>query len=117
MQAMPDKIRFDDAFMQGSGVWLRCSRCGHVYFQENPLMKAGDRFAIRTGQILSEEAYSPRKKARSCRQNPHPSVIGMKTVFILLIKSRRQKKYLNEEINLDIEKTPEESISGENDRS
>ena len=33
------KFKFDDAFMQGSGVWLRCSRCGHVYFQENPLMK------------------------------------------------------------------------------
>ena len=33
------KFRFDDSMMQGSGVWLRCSRCGHVYFQENPLMK------------------------------------------------------------------------------
>ena len=33
------KFKFDDTLMQGSGVWLRCSRCGHVYFQENPLMK------------------------------------------------------------------------------
>jgi len=30
------KFRFDDSLMQGNGVWLRCSRCGHVYFQENP---------------------------------------------------------------------------------
>lgn len=36
------KFRFDDAFMQGSGVWLRCSRCGHVYFQENPKKTAAD---------------------------------------------------------------------------
>ena len=33
------KFRFDDSLMQGNGVWLRCSRCGHVYFQENPLLK------------------------------------------------------------------------------
>lgn len=33
------KFRFDDSLMQGSGVWVRCSRCGHVYFQENPLAK------------------------------------------------------------------------------
>lgn len=31
------KFRFDDSNMQGSGIWLRCSRCGHVYFQENPM--------------------------------------------------------------------------------
>lgn len=33
------KFRFDDAHMQGNGIWLRCSRCGHVYFQENPRTK------------------------------------------------------------------------------
>ncbi|KFO67397.1 hypothetical protein ER57_10955 [Smithella sp. SCADC] len=33
------KFRFDDNLMHGAGVWLRCSRCGHVYFQENALMK------------------------------------------------------------------------------
>ncbi len=31
------KFRFDDAQMEGDGVWMRCSRCQHVFFQENPL--------------------------------------------------------------------------------
>jgi predicted Zn finger-like uncharacterized protein len=32
------KYTFDDTLMQGDGVWLRCSRCQHVFFQDNPLM-------------------------------------------------------------------------------
>jgi len=31
------KYIFDDALMQGDGVWMRCSRCQHVFFQDNPL--------------------------------------------------------------------------------
>ncbi|MEE9911693.1 MAG: zinc-ribbon domain-containing protein [Deltaproteobacteria bacterium] len=31
------KFRFDDAQMDGDGLWMRCSRCQHVFFQENPL--------------------------------------------------------------------------------
>lgn len=31
------KFRFDDAQMEGDGLWMRCSRCQHVFFQENPL--------------------------------------------------------------------------------
>jgi len=31
------QIKFDDALLcKGAVLWLRCSRCGHVYFQENP---------------------------------------------------------------------------------
>ena len=29
------KFRFDDAQMEGDGVWMRCSRCQHVFFQDN----------------------------------------------------------------------------------
>ena len=107
------KFKFDDALMQGNGVWLRCSRCGHVYFQENPLMKPETDLPSEPSKPLEEPIHA--EKARSCRRNPHPSAIGMQKVFILLIKSWRQKKYLNEEINLDIEETPEESISRENE--
>ncbi|MBP1711455.1 MAG: putative rane protein [Deltaproteobacteria bacterium] len=32
------KFRFDDLNMEGDGLWMRCSRCHHVFFQENPLM-------------------------------------------------------------------------------
>ena len=31
------KYAFDDALMQGDGVWMRCSRCQHVFFLDNPL--------------------------------------------------------------------------------
>ena len=31
------KYTFDDAMMQGDGVWMRCSRCQHVFFQDNTL--------------------------------------------------------------------------------
>jgi predicted Zn finger-like uncharacterized protein len=31
------KYTFDDALMQGDGVWMRCSRCQHVFFRDNPL--------------------------------------------------------------------------------
>jgi len=32
------KFRFDDLNMEGDGLWMRCSRCHHVFYQENPLM-------------------------------------------------------------------------------
>ena len=30
------RFRFDDMLMTGEGVWVRCSRCQEVFFQENP---------------------------------------------------------------------------------
>jgi predicted Zn finger-like uncharacterized protein len=33
------RFRFDDTLIEGDGVWVRCSRCQHVFFQERP---AGD---------------------------------------------------------------------------
>ncbi len=30
------KFRFDDAQLEGDGIWMRCSRCQHVFFQDNP---------------------------------------------------------------------------------
>jgi len=31
------RFRFDDALIEGDGVWVRCSRCQEVFFQERPL--------------------------------------------------------------------------------
>jgi predicted Zn finger-like uncharacterized protein len=31
------KFRFDDAQIVDDGLWMRCSRCQHVFFQENPM--------------------------------------------------------------------------------
>ena len=33
------RFRFDENLMEGDGVWVRCSRCQHVFFQERT---AGD---------------------------------------------------------------------------
>jgi predicted Zn finger-like uncharacterized protein len=30
------RFRFDDALIEGDGVWVRCSRCQEVFFQEGP---------------------------------------------------------------------------------
>lgn len=30
------KYSFDDVLMQGDGVWMRCSRCQHVFFHDSP---------------------------------------------------------------------------------
>ena len=30
------RFRFDDTLIEGDGVWVRCSRCQHVFFQERP---------------------------------------------------------------------------------
>ncbi len=30
------KFRFDESQMEGDGLWMRCSRCQHVFFQDNP---------------------------------------------------------------------------------
>lgn len=31
------KFRFDESQMEGDGVWMRCGRCQHVFFHDNPL--------------------------------------------------------------------------------
>ena len=112
------KFKFDDALMQGSGVWLRCSRCGHVYFQENPLIKPETDLPSDLPSehvtVFSEEVIPAKKRAVLSTESP--SVVYRDADgFHSLDKVMETKKYLNEEINLDIEKTPVESISGENE--
>jgi len=107
------KFKFDDTLMQGSGVWLRCSRCGHVYFQENPLMKPETDLSSEPAKPV-EESIPVEKSAELSTQTP--SVVYRDADgFHSLDKVMESKKYLDEEINLDIEKTPEESIRGENE--
>jgi predicted Zn finger-like uncharacterized protein len=107
------KFKFDDTLMQGSGVWLRCSRCGHVYFQENPLMKPETDLPSEPAKPV-EESIPAENSAELSTESP--SVVYRDADgFHSLDKVMESKKYLNEEINLDVEKTPEESIRGENE--
>ena len=112
------KFKFEDALMQGSGVWLRCSRCGHVYFQENPLIKPETDLPSALPSeyvpVFSEEVIPTEKSADLSTESP--SVVYRDADgFHSLDKVMEAKKYLNEEINLDIEKTPGENITGENE--
>ena len=100
------KFRFDDNLMHGTGVWLRCSRCGHVYFQENHLMQPD-------ADLYSESAGSAEKSAELSMESPHVVYRDAEGLHSLG-KAAETRKYLDEEINLDVEKTSEEGISGEN---
>jgi hypothetical protein len=99
--------------MQGSGVWLRCSRCGHVYFQENPLMKPET--DLPSGPVTPVEESIPVEKSQELPDQSPSVVYRDADGFHSLDKVMEAKKYLNEEINLDIEKTPGENITGENE--
>ena len=107
------KFKFDDTLMQGGGAWLRCSRCGHVYFQENPLMKPETDLPSEPAKPVEESIPVEKSSELSTKS---PSVVYRDANgFHSLDKVMETKKYLNEEVNLDLERTPEESISGENE--
>jgi len=109
------KFKFDDAFMQGSGVWLRCSRCGHVYFQENPLLKPEKDLPSEPAKPAAEPIHEE-KSAELSTESPS---VGNRDAegFHSLDKVIEAKNNLNEEINLYIEETTEESVSGENEEA
>jgi len=107
------KFRFDDNLMHGTGVWLRCSRCGHVYFQENPLMKPETELPSEPAKS-AEESTPAGQSPESLTESPR-FVYRDADGFHSLDKAIETKKYLDEEISLDIEKKQEEDISGENE--
>lgn len=50
------KFRFADDLMEKDGVWLRCSRCQHVFFQDNPQnLKTGSEPAGKEYPVSPEE--------------------------------------------------------------
>lgn len=58
------KFRFDDSQITGDGLWMRCSRCQHVFFQDNPKklnMTAG---IGQTGPVSREPATSEKTTSR-----------------------------------------------------
>ncbi len=50
------KYRFDEALMEGRGVWVRCMRCREVFFQENPLPVDAE---LREASITADELSAP----------------------------------------------------------
>ncbi len=60
------KFRFADDLMEGEGVWLRCSHCQHVFFQDNPqTVKPGADPVDREGLFSVEETAPARASISS----------------------------------------------------
>jgi hypothetical protein len=104
--------------MQGSGIWLRCSRCGHVYFQENPHLKRTEPDYLveqepETEPVASEEKIVPEEKISKAHDDT-PSVFhrdehGMKSLDKIMAARKRG----SEEIDLDVEPSREEKAGKE----
>ena len=57
------KFRFDDLNMEGDGLWMRCSRCHHVFFQENPLKSHPSAVVQEVFPVFTKEAETEKASA------------------------------------------------------
>lgn len=103
------KFSFDDALMEGDGVWMRCSHCQHVFFQDNPhIVQPGEE--TMAGE---ESAPVPETSFESGAELPPAGVSisgGDEDVALFLDNVMKVKKNLNEELMLDIEKPASDVI-------
>lgn len=52
------KYRFDKSQIDGEGIWVRCSHCNTVFFQENPLAEVASLTdSIEPGEKIHEKTY------------------------------------------------------------
>ncbi len=108
------KFYFDDALMQGDGIWMRCSRCQHVFFQDNPLIvKEELETPLVPGSVFSEEPM-PGKESTDLTKEVPPVSDRDEDVVRFLDNVMEAKKTLNDKVNLEMEKTHRESIGKEN---
>ena len=66
------KFRFKDELMTGDGVWVRCSRCGHEFFEINTRPAASTLPAEETVKAKPDSAAVPGAEATAPRQEPAP---------------------------------------------
>jgi len=99
------KYRFTDELMEGDGIWMRCSRCQHVFFQENTQIK-------KTGtEPAAREEHLAEDKTMSLRRAP---VSGDdENAELFLDDVMRSKIEAEKEIMPEIEKPANEEISEE----
>ena len=107
------KFRFDDSNMQGSGIWLRCSRCGHVYFQENPKAKqpAPASFTEAESEKIASREEAP-SEATSGPPAEAPSVVHRDEQGKYMHAARKR---ITEDIDLSMEKAQEDNVSEKDD--
>ncbi len=107
------KFFFEDSMMQGDGLWMRCSRCEHVFFQDNPLTeKQETETPLVSGSVFSEDSPSDEIMVDLSKEAP-PKAGRDEDVVRFLDNVMEAKKNLNEQANLEMEKTNREKITKE----
>lgn len=107
------KFFFEDSMMQGDGLWMRCSRCEHVFFQDNPFVEKPETEApLVSGSVFSEDSPSDEIMVDLSKEAP-PRSGRDEDVVRFLDNVMEAKSGLNEQVNLEMEKTRRESRSRE----
>jgi predicted Zn finger-like uncharacterized protein len=99
------KFQFDDALMQGDGLWMRCSRCQHVFFQDNPLIIKSEKETPLVAKPVFLEGSTPTEKNADLSIEAAPISGRDEDVVRFLDNVMDVKKTYNKEVNLDMEKT------------
>jgi predicted Zn finger-like uncharacterized protein len=103
------KFRFDDAHMEGDGVWMRCSHCQHVFFQDNPqTVKPGVEPPTNGEPVSAEKAIAPKKAEVS--PTAASASGGGESVSLFPDSIKKTKNGLEEELAPKIEKQAKEEI-------
>ncbi|HNY51096.1 MAG TPA: DUF3426 domain-containing protein [Smithella sp.] len=105
------KFRFDDSNMQGSGIWLRCSRCGHVYFQENPKAKQPAPAPLTETEFVPAREEATHTEAASGPSVEATSMVHKDEADKSVEQIQAVRKRVTEDIDLRREKTQEDSVS------
>ncbi|MEA1935319.1 MAG: zinc-ribbon domain-containing protein, partial [Thermodesulfobacteriota bacterium] len=93
------KYRFDESLIVGEGIWVRCSRCKSVFFQENPSQER----VVPPFEVVEErEAVSPEMKEGVAEQEIDKEIPD----FDDLLEEK-------ETVDTEIEETPEQEIDKE----
>jgi predicted Zn finger-like uncharacterized protein len=69
------KFRFKDELMTGEGVWVRCGRCGHEFFEVNTRQDASAPPAQETVKAKPDPATVAAVEATAPREKPAPKPV------------------------------------------
>lgn len=105
------KFFFEDSMMQGDGLWMRCSRCEHVFFQDNPFTeKQETEEPLVSEPVFSEDSKSDEIMVDLSKEAP-PRSGRDEDVVRFLDNVMEAKNSLGEQVNLGMEKTSREGIN------
>lgn len=102
------KFRFADHLMEGDGVWLRCSHCQHVFFQDNP-----QTLNLDNEQVKKVEEF-PADKTLALPRTPDA---GDEDNTLFIDNVSRLKNDSNQELFPEIEKPANEENKDDADRA